>query len=203
MRVVFAAIALCLSLGSAHAGGDGLSPAIDQIPWARFQSRVVAGASPGWRASLAPGERRGLQATSLGVLGDVYFGSPTAAREQTPSGFRATSGVLVGPRNPLWGATASTLSGNDRRVFGASAPPAIGQADASPDTATIPYLGIGYSALPARSGWRFSADLGVVSQSPSNAVRLGRVFSSPQSLDDVVRDMRLSPLIHLGVSYSF
>ena len=63
--------------------------------------------------------------------------------------------------------------------------------------------GIGYSNLSAKSGWHFSADLGVVSQSPGNVVRFGRVFSGAQSLDDVVRDMRLAPVVQLGVSYSF
>jgi hypothetical protein len=34
-------------------------------------------------------------------------------------------------------------------------------------------------------------------------VRFGRVFNGSQSLDDVVRDMRLAPVVQLGVSYSF
>jgi hypothetical protein len=94
------------------------------------------------------------------------------------------------------------LFANDRRLFGASAS-ALAAADASVDSATVPYIGIGYSNLSAKSGWRFSADLGVVSQSPGNVVRFGRVFGGSQSLDDVVRDMRLAPVIQLGVSYSF
>ena len=32
---------------------------------------------------------------------------------------------------------------------------------------------------------------------------LGRVFNGNQSLDDVLREMRLSPLVQVGVSYSF
>jgi hypothetical protein len=34
---------------------------------------------------------------------------------------------------------------------------------------------------------------------PGSGLRLGR----GQSLDDVVRDMRLTPVLQLGVSYSF
>jgi hypothetical protein len=64
-------------------------------------------------------------------------------------------------------------------------------------------VGIGYSNLWGTSGWSFSADLGVVSQNPANAVRFGRVFGGSQGLDDVVRDMRLAPVVQLGVSYSF
>ena len=72
-----------------------------------------------------------------------------------------------------------------------------------PKRTTLPYIGIGYSNLSAKSGWHFSADLGVVSQSPGNVVRFGRVFGGTQSLDDAVRDMRLAPVVQLGVSYSF
>jgi hypothetical protein len=68
---------------------------------------------------------------------------------------------------------------------------------------TVPYLGVGYSSLVAKSGWSFTADLGVVSRSPGNVVRLGRVFNGGQSLDEVVRDLRLAPHVQLGVSYSF
>ena len=76
-------------------------------------------------------------------------------------------------------------------------------ADPTLDNTTVPYIGIGYSNLSTKSGWHFSADLGVVSQSPGNVVRFGRVFGGSQSLDDVVRDMRLAPVVQLGVSYSF
>jgi hypothetical protein len=74
---------------------------------------------------------------------------------------------------------------------------------ANDSNGTLPYIGVGYSSLAARSGWSFSADLGVVSQSPGNVVRFGRVFGGSQSLDDVIRDMRLAPVVQLGVSYSF
>ena len=103
-------------------------------------------------------------------------------------------------------ATQSTSGGlyaSNRHLFGAS-PSTLGSAaDASADSATVPYIGIGYSNLSPKSGWSFSADFGVVSQNPSNVVRFGRVFGGSQSLDDVVRDMRLAPVVQLGVSYSF
>ncbi|MFG5407861.1 hypothetical protein ABXN37_06800 [Piscinibacter sakaiensis] len=67
----------------------------------------------------------------------------------------------------------------------------------------MPYLGLGYSAQPARGGWGFSADIGLVAQAPGAVVRLGRVFNGSQTLDDMLREMRLSPLLNVGVSYSF
>jgi hypothetical protein len=127
-------------------------------------------------------------------------------RATSVGGFRATSGLLIGGRSTGLGAVSTPTSGllaTDRRLFGASAAPLTYPADPSVDNTTLPYIGIGYSNLSTKSGWHFSADLGVVSQSPGNVVRFGRVFGGSQSLDDVVRDMRLAPVVQLGVSYSF
>jgi hypothetical protein len=204
---ICAAVASALTLVDARAEGEGLSASADRVPWARFQSRIAyAPGAPGWRADLAPIERTGLQVGSVGLLGDVYFGSTSAPRATSVSGFRATSGVLIGSRSGWLGAVSTPSSGllaSDRRLFGASANPFTYPADSTVDSATVPYIGIGYSNLSPKSGWHFSADLGVVSQSPGNMVRFGRVFGGSQSLDDVVRDMRLAPVVQLGVSYSF
>jgi hypothetical protein len=76
--------------------------------------------------------------------------------------------------------------------------------DPSADTYnTLPYVGFGYSGIHAKSGWGFWADVGLVAQSPGNVLGFGRVVSGAQSLDDMVRDLRLSPLVQLGVNYSF
>ena len=75
--------------------------------------------------------------------------------------------------------------------------------DSAPEPGAAPYLGIGYTGLSSKGGWGFSADVGVVALSPRSTVKLGRVLGGTQSLDDVLRDMRLSPLLQLGVSYSF
>ena len=204
---ICAAVALSLTLVDARAEGDGLSADADRVPWARFQSRIAyAPGAPGWRADFAPLERTGLQVSSFGLLGDVYFGSTAAPRATSVGGFRATSGLLIGGRSTGLGSVSTPTSGllaTDRRLFGASAAPLTYPADPTVDNTTLPYIGIGYSNLSAKSGWHFSADLGVVSQSPGNVVRFGRVFGGSQSLDDVVRDMRLAPVVQLGVSYSF
>jgi hypothetical protein len=202
---ICAAAASMLALSGAHAEGGGLTADVSRVPWATFQSRIgYAPGAPGWRADLAPLERSGLQVGSVGLLGDVYFGADRAAPGLPASGFRATSGVLIGARSPLLGATGSnTLFPPDRRLFGASAGVPASPVDASADSTTVPYLGIGYSNLWGKSGWSFSADLGVVSQSPANLVHFGRVVGGSQSLDDAVRDMRLAPVVQLGVSYSF
>ena len=203
---ICAAVISALALADARAEGEGLAPDADHVPWARFESRISAApGAPGWRADLAPSERSGLQVGSgVGLLGDVYLGGSKLG-PSSAGGFRATSGLLIGARSPLLGSGTSTsggLLGTSRRLFGAS-PGAIGSSDLSADSSTVPYVGIGYSNLWPKSGWSVSADLGVVSQSPGNVVQFGRMFGGGQSLDDMVRDMRLAPVVQLGVSYSF
>ena len=202
-----AALAAALTALAARADGAGLATDADRLPWAHLQGRVAyAPGAPGWRAALAPVERSGLQVGGLGLLGDVYFGSAKPSTGPV-DGFRATSGVLIGARSPWFGAWSTPASsgpfGSGRRLFGASGTVLASPVDSSVDSSTVPYIGIGYSNLSPKSGWSFSADLGVVSQSPGNVVRFGRVFGGAQGLDDVVRDMRLAPVVQLGVSYSF
>ncbi len=203
----FALSAAAFAPLAAWAGGDGLSTDADRVPWARFQGRISYGATaPLVRNGGTSVDGTGLQVSGLSVMGDVYFGAASGHDKTAAGGFRATSGVIVGPRSALWGTPALTptsgLLNVDRRLFGSSA--SLGYAnDANNDSGTVPYIGIGYSSPAARSGWSFSADLGLVSLSPGNVVRLGRVFGGGQSLDDVVRDMRLTPVLQLGASYSF
>ena len=185
---VCAAIASTLVGTPAMSAGDGLVADPDRVPWARFQARILPStAAPGWRAELAPTERMGLRVASIGLLGDVYLGRSDPNAGRAPRGFRATSGLIVGARQPLLGAS----------------PVAPAVAELGSESVTVPYLGLGYSSLVAKSGWSFSADLGVVSRNPANVVRLGRVVNGGQSLEEVVRDMRLAPHVQLGVSYSF
>lgn len=181
---------------------DDLTAPSDQLHWARWQGRLSLGApSTVWR----PGaEAAAPKLTSASVMGDYYFGRSLAGIGQ-PGGFRASSGLITGPRGVLStgqpGLTAGGSFSTGSRLLGQTAAPY--GADTYSDNATLPYLGLGYTGLSVRSGWSFSADLGLVAQSPGNAVRLGRVFGGGQSLDDLIRDMRLAPLLQLGVSYAF
>jgi hypothetical protein len=206
---LFLSVAAVLASFAAQAGGDGLSADADQVPWARFQGRIAYSATtPMLRGGSAAADGTGLRIQGLTLMGDVYLGTTPSPRAGL-GGFRATSGLILGARTGLWGSPATAPAtgplGVDRRLFGAT-PPSLGYAvdpAGDPAAGTVPYIGIGYSSLATRSGWSFSADLGLVSLSPGNAVRLGRVFGGGQNLDDVVRDMRLTPVVQLGVSYSF
>jgi hypothetical protein len=77
------------------------------------------------------------------------------------------------------------------------------RADSAYDTAVQPYIGIGYADSMPRSRWRFSADLGLLGQSPRPAVKLGAPAGAGPSVDDLLRDLRMSPLIQIGASYAF
>jgi hypothetical protein len=188
------------------AAGDGLTPNVDNIPWARWQGRLSLGTqAPLWRSTLGGAEYFGLKVNGASLMGDYYFKRALADNGKA-GGFRATSGVILGQRSlllagqPVTSAPGAAFS-VDRRVF--AAPPAPLSPDSTSESASVPYLGVGYSGLSNRGGWSLSADLGLVAMSPGNAIRLGRVFNGNQSLDDLLRDMRLAPVVQLGVSYSF
>ena len=188
------------------AAGDGLTPNVDNIPWARWQGRLSVGTqAPLWRSTLGGAEYSGLKVSSVSLMGDYYF-KRTVVENGSAGGFRATSGVILGQRSLFWsGQPAVSAPGSvfsvDRRLLGAAtAPVAI---DSTGDLTSLPYLGVGYTGLSNRGGWSLSADLGLVAMSPGNAIKFGRVFNGTQSLDDLLRDMRLAPVLQLGVSYSF
>ena len=172
--------------------GDSVSLNPDQLPWARWQGRLSLGTTA---ASWRPGAEVG-KVSGASLMGDYYFGRSLVG-PGSAGGFRATSGLIFGPRSSLATGQPSLLAGNafsiGGRLFGQSAMPST-----SGDSATLPYLGVGYTGASARSSWSFSADLGLVAQAPGG-VKLIR----SQSLDDAIRDMRLAPLVQLGVSYAF
>lgn len=180
--------------GGAPAGDNG---------GATWRGRIGLGLSAGLRPSLTPDRLDAAvigsdtaQVGSMRLLGDYYF--------SRNSGFRATGGLLRGSIGSPWmltgtGTVAMGWSPQTGYVSG------TGLRAASPDAglATVPYVGAGYSFdLPQTWGgdWSFSADVGMVAVAPG--VRLGRGYGS-QYLDDAVREMRLRPVLQLGVSYSF
>jgi opacity protein-like surface antigen len=197
------AIALCVSMSCAAAAGLNANP--DSIPWAKWQGRLAFDVSPAaLRSDLSIADGSGLKVSSASLVGDYYF-TRTLAPTGVAGGFRATSGLLYGARPTLWSVqsvgTTRAAFVTERRNFGSARAP--GTPDQAADASTLPYLGIGYTGLSVRGGWSFSADIGLVAQNPSSGVKLGRVFNGNQNLDDLIREMRLSPVVQLGVSYAF
>jgi len=195
---------LCASLclfGGAAAAADASLPSSDDAGWARWQGRLSLGTNSAlWQNSVDTSSARLAGAT---VMGDYYFSRSLSAPGQF-GGLRATSGLIMGARG-AWTPGAPVPSGIetwsiDSRTLGTRNVPY--GADLASDYAAQPYVGVGYTGSSLRSGWALSADLGLVAQS-AGAVRLGRMFTGGQSLDEAIRDMRLAPVLQFAVSYSF
>jgi hypothetical protein len=203
-RWIFTLLAAVVCAGNAAAmGGEGLKARADESSWSRWQGRLSLGtAAPTWRASLTDSESVGLRVNSATLTGDYYLSRGPFERVAL-GGLRATSALIVGPRTlATTGQPTLSTQGSgftiERRL---AAQPAASELPI--DMASLPYLGLGYTGLSARSKWSFNADLGLVALHPGNVVRLGKVVGGNQSLDDVLRDLRLAPVFQMGVSYSF
>jgi len=190
---------LLVVAGHALAGnGQGLSVGDpDRLGWPLWQARLQVYAEPVTQDT-ALLDTASLRPRSASLFGDYYVSRPYLGQS---GGMRVTSGLVTGTRGAIFGPGMTTPPG----LFGFStqARPSLGSTwlDAAPDNQTWPYLGVGYSDASLRGGWGFSADLGLAAQS-LGLFRAARSLGS-QSLDDVVRDMRLTPVLQLGVSYRF
>lgn len=131
-------------------GGTGLT--LQRAPWlaGQWQARVALAHASTHSSSSDPyniaAHAHGAQWPGRGVLGDFFFQSAaTGTVPATFSGFRATSGLIVSPRS-----------------FGAPSSPIALLGGKNDDGSAFPYLGIGYTELPGRTGWGFSADFGLM-----------------------------------------
>ncbi|NML15189.1 hypothetical protein [Azohydromonas caseinilytica] len=192
MKAIRELAMLCMALGSVAVQAEGgLRVAPEEAPWPRWQARVGMDLAPPWRGSELSPSGGGLR--SMKLLGDVYLSGPGFGDGQVQGGLRATGGLLLGSRSPLLGtASVAPLSVNVRHSL---LPP--GRGDEAFDAPPVGYLGIGYSSLSLRGGWGFSADLGVMTGSGL------RPPETRSSLDEAVRELRLRPVLQLGVSYAF
>lgn len=189
---------LCLAQGAQAA--EGLVVSGDA--WPRWQARLSVGTSTAGMPGTASAEPAS-QVVAASLLGDYYFSTPRLGTVEARSGFRATSGLLYGG---AWGSLSGAAVGGSGSSGLGLARQNLGSAPLgveAVDNAALPYLGLGYTRV-SQGGWGVSADIGLVAQSPGSAWRLGRALFGPsRGLDDAVRDLRLTPLIQLGVRYRF
>jgi hypothetical protein len=182
------------------ADGSGLTVSKEPQAWTGWQGRVSIGSLATPLRADAPGlQGSALQVAGFSLMGDYYFATPVQLGAD--GGFRASGGLVYGSRSlwagrPQLGAARTPFSVESQ--WGSGSP-----ADAGADPATVPYLGFGYTGLSATGRFSFSADLGLVARSPGNVVKFGGVLGGTQNLDDVMRDLRLAPVLQLGVSYAF
>ena len=66
-----------------------------------------------------------------------------------------------------------------------------------------PYLGLGFSGAPWHNGLSISADIGLVAERLGTTPGAGRAVFGNQAMDNAARELRLSPLLQLGVRYAF
>lgn len=141
----------------------------------------------------------GLNMRSAHVLSDYYFSG----------GFRATVGLVRGSvTQASWadGTEGNGLNLSLQHVDTLSLNDPKSQT-AEGENRTLPYVGAGYAAslgpVGSASMWRFNADLGLVPANTNNIGRISRAFQGEAGLDDVVRDLRLRPVIKVSVRYAF
>ena len=199
------AVMLAASAVAAQAGG--LSVPSGEDLWPRLQARLGISAEE----AISSADRYGLTAgngsvrlQSATLLGDFYFERARSAAEPM-GGFRATSGLLFGTQGLAAGGASAgpRLVGQSVTLGMQSLPASMTSSGSGTDLGSVlPYVGLGYSSLDPRGGWGFSADLGLMAQNPGS-VRLGRAFGSTQGMEDTLRELRLAPVLQLGVNYAF
>jgi hypothetical protein len=191
-----------VAAGPVLSAGPGLAVAGEDFAWPRWQARLqLFSESAPSTSLLGSGAALGMAPTrSAAVFGDVFLSRPWFGET---GGARVTSGLLVGPRGAVLspGVTSGSAPNGVVGYLGQTPGAAPGLADPAADsTLTWPYLGVGYSGSSLRYGLNFSADLGLAAQNPG-AIRLGRVGSA--GLDEFARELKLMPVLQLGVSYRF
>lgn len=196
-----AAVAVLLAPCGLVAGGpdEARGSALDD--WPRWQGRLSLGhTGPLLRLGpMAPDAAH--PAPELSLMGDYYLTRSGWGLTER-GGFRATSGLVLGhgARTLLSLGAAPARHGLSvqQRRLGSLGMPTVRDASREADAAA--YLGLGYTGF-SRGGWGFSADVGVLSRGAGSA-RLGR-DGSGERLDEALRELRLAPLVQLGVSYAF
>lgn len=174
----------------AQADGD-LSP--------RWQARLQFSSLDAGVAATAP-RLGGSRVLSANLLGDYYLTNSGITGLQ--GGLRATGGVLLGPLSLSQSSGglalgAGPFAAGRRSYYGMAGFDGYGLEP----SASLSYLGIGYTGRIKDSGLAFSADLGLMSGSAGSALRLGR--SNAQGFEDAMRDLRFKPLLQLGLAYSY
>jgi hypothetical protein len=177
MRVPIAWVWLAgSSLTAMTAAAEGLAAPDGQALWPQWQARLEVDAPLLLPVSLiTPLGATPVPGGASRLLGDFYFDAPGLRLPASMGGLRATSGLVS--TIPY---TAAAFSGE-----------------------AIPYLGVGYTGLSLKNGWGFTADLGMALENPGSAARAGRALFGNQGFDQALRELRLSPMLQVGVSYTF
>ena len=175
---------------------DGLSPPPADSLWPQWQARISLQTAVGSLLGLSGplgGNQQQRSWQGAAVLGDYYFATPSFGN------FRASGGLMIGATGgvPLLSASAGQRVGLAVAGLGSTASPGTESAG------TVPYLGLGYTGTAWRNALSLSADLGWVAEQPSAAAGFGRALLGNQGKDSAWRELRLSPVLQVGLRYSF
>ena len=195
-------LCLCLALAAAVAASwaaGGLVAPASEAAWSGWHARItvqteaLAPLSLSRLADSSSGLRR-LQ--GLALLGDYHFAQPWFGT------FRATSGLVIGTQSgvPQFTSAAGQRLGLVVNSSGLPAPLGGGGIEGS---SAVPYLGLGFSGLAGHSRLSISADFGLVAENSANAGGAGRALLGNQGTERALRELRLSPLLQIGVRYTF
>lgn len=132
------------------------------------------------------------------LFGDYFLTGPGFGQGDIAGGLRLTSGLAIGPRRATQGLPPVRLGESLRGTTGLRLGP-----DTDEGRVALPYLGLGYTSLSVRDGWGFSADIGLGGLAAGDRFRLGRSGPTAAQVENVLNDLRLTPVLQLGVSYAF
>jgi hypothetical protein len=209
-RLTAALFVTMLGMGGVASSADGSSPANvsmaersggqREIVWPRWQARV------GLAAVADTDATTGAQAEAALILGDYYF---TRLKWGSSSGgLRATGGVLLGATTSVrTSALAETVAlragqGLNLTFSRPQRQSMIGESVHASFSAK-PYVGLGWSSVNLTGSWGLSADLGFTAGRKPVAAIDNSLRGTSRSLEELVRDLRLAPVLNLGLSYAF
>ncbi len=176
-------------------GAGGLQPPADDELWPSLRARITI-----QTAAVSPLSLSGLSDGGQGVRGGAVLGDYVFA-EPSFGSFRATSGLVFGSHAGAPN-TSFTAPGASRLGLTINQGRSLPTAQADPWQAA-PYLGLGFSSPLGEGGFSLSADVGLVAQSVEPASALLRTPLGVQGIDNQRRELRLSPLLQLGMRYTF
>jgi hypothetical protein len=181
-----------LGTHGAQASQGLVAPSADTL-WPQWQARVAVQTSLVtplglWQAHGGSASRSGQGAA---VFGDYYFAQPSFGS------FRASGGMLFGAMGgaPLLQVSASSRLGLQTLGGGSRA--------GAENPGAVPYLGLGFTTAAWRNAWSLTADMGWVAEQPSAFGGVGRAIFGNQGWETALRDIRLAPVLQLGVRYTF